>query len=106
MLKKLTRQPLKGKKRKRIEHVESDWKTYTSSSKVLCEDIESIGKTKFTFEILLTCENKFELAYHEARIQFEREVLLREDYYNGIINLRIPKAPKKLLKVSCNHKNK
>jgi len=32
------------------------------------------------------------LAYYEAKEQFDREVLLREDYYNGMINLRIGKV--------------
>ena len=35
------------------------------------------------------CNSKFELSYFEAKLQFEEEVLLRDDYYNVIINLRI-----------------
>lgn len=83
------RKPLKGKKKKRIDVVETDWKTYTSSSEQVNKDIELLGKDKFTFEILRFCYSKSELAYFEAKEQFDREVLLREDYYNGIINLRI-----------------
>ena len=30
-----------------------------------------------------------DLAYMEAKLQFEKEVLLRDDYYNGIIQIRI-----------------
>lgn len=85
------RKPLKGKKNKRIDTIETDWKTYTSSSEQVNRDIELHGKENFKFEILRFCYSKSELAYFEAKEQFDREVLLREDYYNGIINLRIGK---------------
>lgn len=91
MVSKRTRPPLKGKKRKRIEFVESDWKTYVSSSNELVNDLQKLGKEKFKFEILRFCDNKSQLAYYEAKEQFDREVLLKEDYYNGIINLRLGK---------------
>ena len=83
------RKPLKGKRNKRHEERETDWKTYTSSSRELNEDITTYGKDSFKFEILRFCKSKFELSYFEAKIQFEEEVLFRDDYYNGIINLRI-----------------
>jgi hypothetical protein len=44
------------------------------------------------------CDSKFELAYYEAKKQFEADVLLNEGYYNGIINCRIGRAPDALLK--------
>jgi hypothetical protein len=91
MVSKRTRPPLKGKKRKRIEFVESDWKTYVSSSNELVNDLQKLGKEKFKFEILRFCDNKSQLAYYEAKEQFDREVLIKEDYYNGIINLRLGK---------------
>lgn len=94
---KLKRKPLKGKKNKRIEIKESDWREYTSSSDNLNGDIEMYGKDKFRFKILKTCGSKWELAYFEIKEQLEREVLLRDDYYNGIINVRIGRPPKKLL---------
>lgn len=83
--------PLKGKKRKRKTVQETDWKYYTSSSAELNNDIIKFGKENFKFEILRFCQSKSELAYFEAKEQFDREVLLKEDYYNGIINLRIGK---------------
>lgn len=83
------RKPLKGKRNKRHEERETDWKTYTSSSRELNEDITTYGKDNFKFEILRFCKSKFELSYFEAKLQFEEEVLFRDDYYNGIINLRI-----------------
>ena len=100
--KRTKRPPLKGKKRKRIIVGESDWKTYTGSSDRLNADIEELGKDKFTFEIICSCGTKSELAYLETLYQFQAEVLLREDYYNGIMNFRIgrvkfTKKPPKLL---------
>jgi hypothetical protein len=94
---KLKRKPLKGKKNKRIEIKESDWKEYTSSSAELNEDIKKFGKDKFIFKILRACGSKWELAYFEIREQLERNVLMRDDYYNGIINVRIGRPPKNFL---------
>ena len=88
------RPPLKGKKNKRREVVETDWKSYTSSSNQLNKDLEVLGKDSFKFKILRWCDSKWELSYHEAKLQFEEEVLLKDDYYNGIINLRIGKRRK------------
>lgn len=94
---KLKRKPLKGKKNKRIEIKESDWKEYTSSSTDLNEDIKKYGKDKFLFKILRACGSKWELAYFEISEQIDKNVLMREDYYNGIINVRIGRPPKKFL---------
>ncbi len=91
---RVKRKPLKGKTRNRIDSRESDWKIYTSSSNDLIEDIKKYGKVNFIFKILKTCDSKWALAYFEAKEQMEKNVLFREDYYNGILNLRIGKAPK------------
>jgi len=100
--KKTKRPPLKGKKRKRVIVGESDWKTYTGSSDRLNADIEELGKDKFKFEIIRSCGNKSELAYMETLYQFQAEALISEEYYNGILNIRIgkvkfTKTPPKLL---------
>lgn len=103
---KITRKPLKGKKRKRKDTKESDWKSYTSSSEKLNEDIKRLGKENFEFKIIKTCNSKWELAYFEIKEQILREVLLREDYYNGIINVRIGSPPKNLkeeINTTTNH---
>jgi len=97
MLHVLKRKPLKGKKNKRHFIEETDWKLYTSSSNELNADIEKHGKDKFVFQILSLCRSKWELAYYEAKYQFENNVLISENYYNGIINLRIGKIPKSLI---------
>ena len=87
----IKRKPLKGKKNKRHETVESDWKTYTSSSNELNKDIELLGKQNFKFEIIDFAYSKSHLKYLEAKYQFDNDVLLSEGWYNGIINLRVGK---------------
>jgi len=93
-LRKYKKKPLKGKKNKRIEIKESDWKTYTGSSTDLNADIESLGKENFTFVILYACGSKWELGYREIKEQIRRDVILSEQYYNGILNVRIGTPPK------------
>ena len=95
-IRRLKRKPLKGKKRNRIERVESDWREYTGSSKELNEDILKYGKKNFTFTILKECGSKWELGYEEIKEQLSRNVLLSEDYYNGILNVRIGRPPKNI----------
>ena len=90
----LKRPPLKGRKNKRHVVKETDWKIYTGSSDKLNEDIQKLGKDKFKFEILRFCQSKSELAYYEAKMQFDHDVLLKEEYYNGMINLRLSKIKK------------
>ena len=91
---RIKRKPLKGKTRNRIDHKESDWKSYTSSSNELNEDIQKYGKDKFIFKIIKICNSKWALAYYEIKEQLDQNVLLCDNYYNGIINVRIGKAPK------------
>lgn len=86
---KTTKPPLKGKKNKRRGYKESDWQTYWGSSDNLKEDVKALGEDKFTREILYFCPSRGVASYLEAREQFERKVLLRDDYYNGIINVRV-----------------
>jgi hypothetical protein len=97
-VRKIKRKPLKGKTRNRIDHKESDWKTYTSSSNDLNDDIQKYGKENFEFRILKVCGSKWELGYEEIKEQIARDVLRRDDYYNGIINVRIGTPPKSLIK--------
>ena len=86
---KVTKPPLKGKKNKRRSTKESDWRTYWGSSEHLDADVKEIGEKQFTGEILHYCNSKGTLSYLEAKEQFDRQVLLTDEYYNGIINVRI-----------------
>ena len=83
------RPPLKGKKNKRHSKVETDWKTYWGSSERLQADIDTHGKEKFTREIIRLCNTRVETNYCEAYYQFIEGVLLKENNYNGIINIRL-----------------
>jgi hypothetical protein len=83
-----------NKKKKKIRTlIDSDWRTYYGSSPNLTADIQAIGADKFTREILYICKTKAEMSYIEAREQFDRKVLETDEYYNGIINLRVGGSP-------------
>ena len=93
------RPPLKGKKNKRRETVETDWKEYWGSSPRLQADIDTLGREKFTREIVHLCKSRGETNYMEAYYQFKEDVLLRENNYNGIIQIRLGKNSVKDLKI-------
>jgi hypothetical protein len=86
---KVTKPPLKGKKNKRRSTVESDWRDYWGSSDRLLADVQELGESQFTREILHYCPTRGVASYLEAREQFERRVLETDEYYNGIINVRV-----------------
>ena len=86
---KTTKPPLKGRKNKRRGTKESDWKTYWGSSDHLNNDVIELGEDNFRREILYFCPTRGVASYLEAREQFERRVLETDDYYNGIINVRV-----------------
>lgn len=91
--KKLFTKPVKRKPRgtKRVKRVQvsSDWKEYYGSSKDLQTRLAYHGEMNYRREILHIAKSKGMLSYLEAKEQFDRGVLLSEDYYNGIINCRI-----------------
>ena len=86
---KTTKPPLKGKKNKRRGTKESDWRDYWGSSDKLNADVAELGPKNFTREILYLCKGRGEMSYIEAREQFDRRVLESDEYYNGIINVRV-----------------
>jgi hypothetical protein len=86
---KVTKPPLKGKKNKRRSTKESDWRSYWGSSDNLLADVAALGEDKFTREIIHYCPSRGILSYIEAKEQFDRRVLETDEYYNGIINVRI-----------------
>ena len=78
------------KKKKKIRSkIDSDWQEYYGSSPNLTADINTLGKDKFSREILYYCKSKAETSYIEAREQFDRKVLESNDYYNGHIQVRV-----------------
>lgn len=95
---KRTLPPLKGKTRKRRSVVESDWKSYYGSSDLVKQLLLEAGEQNFHREILYFCKSKGEMGYLEAKEQFDRNVLLDDNYYNGIINCKIHRSHVKSLK--------
>jgi len=89
---KITRPPLKGKKRKRRMIKTSNWEKYWGSSKYLNEDIKKLGKDNFTREIISLHPDKTEINYHELKLQVMLDVLQSTNknderlYYNENIN--------------------
>jgi hypothetical protein len=83
------RPPLKGYKRKRTIKKESDWQKYHGSSEEVKQLVEQRGPEQFKREILKLCRSKGECTYWEAKLQFELDVLLSDDYYNEFIGCKI-----------------
>ena len=79
----------KTRKRRVSTRTESDWREYFGSSNELQSLVESRGSDKFKREILILCKTKGEMSYHEAKLQFERDVLLSDEYFNEFIGCKI-----------------
>ena len=85
-----------NKVRKRVK-IESDWKTYWSSSDELQADVNELGQECFMREIIYLCPSKGTTNYMEAKEQFSRGVLEnKEKWYNGIIQCKIHRNHVKL----------
>jgi hypothetical protein len=79
----------KTRKRRVKTRVESDWRVYYGSSQEVKLLVEEKGTEKFKREILRLCETKGECSYYEAKLQFEKDVLLSDEYYNEFIGCKI-----------------
>jgi serine/threonine protein kinase len=84
--------PLKGQKRRRTKIVETDWMKYFGSSEEVKLMVEEKGADNFHREILHLCHKKGELGYLELYEQITRHALLKEDYYNGIVQAKIHRS--------------
>jgi hypothetical protein len=67
---------------------ESDWRTYYGSSEKLLVEVNK-DKHRFKRTILRLCKSKSECAYFEAKLQFQHDVLLRDDYWNDWIMVKV-----------------
>lgn len=79
----------KTRKRRVRTRVESDWRTYYGSSAEVKMLVEKHGAESFKREILKMCKTKGECSYYEAKMQFEYDVLLKDEYYNEFIGCKI-----------------
>ena len=77
-------------RKKRVKtRVESDWRDYYGSSKEVRLLVEQNGKDNYRRDIMKLCKTKGECSYYEAKIQFELDVLLRDDFFNEFIGCKI-----------------
>lgn len=90
--------PLKGKSRRRTKKTESNWQQYYGSSEEVMLLVESSGELRFKREILHLCKSKGEMSYLELKEQVDREVLFKDEYYNGIIQVKIHRSHVQSLK--------
>lgn len=81
--------PLKGLKNKRHRKIETTWADYYGSCDALSAEIARIGVEHFERRILYMCANKNQMSYFETKEQFDRDVLFKPEYYNGMISCRI-----------------
>ena len=79
----------KTRKRRIRTRVESDWRNYYGSNKLVIQLVEAKGKDNYKREILYLCKTKGECSYYEAKLQFEFDVLLNPKYYNEFIGCKI-----------------
>ena len=86
LLHRKTRQ-VKGKKKRFL--AESDWRDYWGSNKTLLNEIAEHGEDQFKRTILDWCKTKGEASYIELYHQMKNQVLLDDNYYNDIIQVRI-----------------
>ena len=87
---------VKGKKKK--IKVSSDWQTYYGSSAELTKDVLQLGQDKFSREIIHLCLSKGDCGYLEAKEQFVRGALEKDEYYNTWIMVRVRKSHLKGIK--------
>jgi len=91
--------PKNSKRSRRVKtKVDSDWREYYGSSKEVQILVERRGEDNFKREILKLCKSKGEMSYYEAKLQFDNDVLLRDDYYNEFIGCKIHSRHVKNLK--------
>ena len=79
----------KSRRRRKRTRVVSDWKEYYGSSTIVKELIEKKGVDNYTRIVVKLCKTKGECSYWEAKLQFDNDVLLRDDYYNAFIGCKI-----------------
>ena len=86
---KVRRKPLKGRRNKRNCLVESDWRSYNSSSRVMQDNIKN-NPGNYAKTIIRICDSQTELKCWEAFTQLGYYVIDDWDkLFNEVINLRM-----------------
>jgi hypothetical protein len=80
---------VKGK-RKKIRK-SSDWENYYGSNKTLQEEVKNAGSSHLKRTILHLCKTRSECAYWETFEIINRGALLKEEYYNDWLMVRVRK---------------
>lgn len=86
------RKKVAGRKNRKVVYKETNWKSYTGSSKHLNEQIQNNQKNQFEFIIESLHETKASLYYAEVRLHVLEDVLRatlpngERKYYNGQIS--------------------
>ena len=62
---------------------------YYGSSELVNQLLVEHGEDNFHREIIHLCKTKGEMSYLEAKEQFDRNVLLNDEYYNEFIGCKI-----------------
>jgi len=78
----------KNKRAKRV-YTSSDWYEYYGSNGLLQAEVVALGAANFKREILRLCKSKGEMSYYEAKEQLNRDVLLKDEYYNSFVGCKI-----------------
>ena len=82
--------PKNSRRSRRIKtKVESNWREYYGSNRELQQLAEQAGPDEYKRVILYLCKTKGEMSYYEAKLQFENDVLLKDEYYNEFIGCKI-----------------
>jgi hypothetical protein len=80
---------INGKKKKTRK--KSDWENYYGSNKVLQEEVKLFGGSNFCRTILKLCKTRSECAYWETYYIITLGALLKEEYYNDWLMVRVRK---------------
>lgn len=81
--------PKNSKRPRKIKtRVESNWREYYGSNKELQEKVQN-KYSEYERVILHLCKTKGEMSYYEAKLQFQYDVLLSDEYYNEFIGCKI-----------------
>lgn len=88
----LTKSHTRQKNKKKIRtRVESDWRSYWSSSPFLQELVEEKGTDNFIREVLVWAFNKSQLMYLEEKFLYSLGTMESDDWYNSNIRSKVMK---------------